>query len=365
MLGSRPALGLGLLVSATVLAGCASPHPRAPCSTEGPVATLCGFHNPEDLEHVPSSGLIVVSNMRFDGPHEGGGYLSAFTPGHDAVRTLWPLGTPGDVRPEPGLGDAGCDGPPNRGAFYPHGLTSMAHAGAAFLYVVAHEGEFGGREAVEIFELRGRGAKAVLSWKACILTENAIRANDVAISPDGEVFVSNYEPSLSIVHTLRASVLHSATGDVMAWRRGQGWRHVEGTTAAMPNGVAVSDDGRMIFYTETGTGLAYRTPRDTSPPSIDVNIGGHPDNITHTPRGTLLIATHTGGSAFLACRFGRLPCRTSWEVHELDPHTMAVRRIFAHDGQAIGAVATALEVGETVYVSSVFDDRIGMIPKQG
>jgi hypothetical protein len=75
----------------------------------------------------------------------------------------------------------------------------------------------------------------------------------------------------------------------------------------------------------------------------------------------LLIATHTGGAAFMLCRFGRLPCATSWEVWEMDPETLAMHKVIAHDGSIVGAIATALEVDGVLYLGSVFDDRIGVV----
>jgi hypothetical protein len=48
---------------------------RAPCSLADEIGTLCGFRNPEDLEFVQHAGVVLVSNMRFDGPVVDGGYM--------------------------------------------------------------------------------------------------------------------------------------------------------------------------------------------------------------------------------------------------------------------------------------------------
>ena len=367
---SRRYAPLVLLTLATILAACGNGEPRPPCAlseTAGEVGTICGFRNPEDIEFLEDAGLILATNLRMDGPVKDGGDLSALVLESGQVMRLWPP-IEGDVENdtasaayEEELGAAGCIDPPPAEAFYPHGATSRRIDDRTLVYITGHAGELGSREAVEIFELLGHGTDARLVWKACIPTENAIQANDIAIAPDGEIVVSNYQPDGSVRNTLKSVLFGSDTGDVMAWSKENGWRHLEGTDSQMANGIAISRDGKNVLYSETVTGALHRTPRVGKNGSISVSIGGNPDNFTWTDEQTLLVATHTGGAAFMACLFGRTPCTTSWEIWEIDPTTLAVSKIFEHDGSDVGAVATALRVGDRIYVSSVFDDRIGVI----
>ena len=362
----RQVLTLVLLLSLAVslLPACTKPTPRGPCLDGGPVPTICGFENPEDIEWVPDAGLLVVSDLRmWNVKIPGGGFLSALEPGSKEVWKIWPAGVPGDLAPEPAFGDPSCPGPPDPKAFFNHGLTSIPRGDGAILYVVGHRSDRGeGREAVEVFYLRGRGKEAKISWKGCIPTEEAIQANDVAVAPDGEVIVSNYQPTGSPWHTIRSVMLGRKTGDVMGWKALRGWRHVPNTEARQANGVAVSASGEWIFYAETGSGLVHRISSDGSPPHTTAKVGGNPDNLSWTSRGTLLVATHTGGARFMGCANGRLPCRTSWAIHEIDPATMSEKRILAHDGSLLGAVSAATEARGTIYLGSVFDDRIGVVP---
>ena len=355
------------MVAAILGAGCTNPRERTACSppaSPGAIGSICGFHNPEDIEYVRRPGLVVVSNMRFGGIlGDEGGFLSAFEPGLDAVAfRLWPRDGDPAASPDPTLGDPRCTGAPKPDAFYPHGLTSRSDLDRALLYVVGHAGEAGSREAIEIFEVLGRGADARLAWKACIPTPGHIAANDVAISADGERLVaSNFQPDHSIRHTFAAGLLGSKTGNVITWTRNDGWKVVPDSESQMANGVAFARRGETILYAETMSGSVHRRPLGDGGGAIEVSIGGNPDNFTQTPRGTLLLATHTGGAAFMLCRFGRLPCKTSWEVYEIDPETLATHKVIEHDGSAVGAVATALEVDGIVYLGSVFDDRVGMV----
>jgi len=133
--------------------------------------------------------------------------------------------------------------------------------------------------------------------------------------------------------------------------------------ARQPNGMAVSASGEWIFYAELGSGRVHRISSDGSPPHTTAKVGGNPDNLSWTSRGMLLLATHTGGARFMGCANGRLPCRTSWEIHEIDPATMSEKWIIAQqDGSLLGAVSAATEARGKIYLGSVFDDRIGVVP---
>jgi hypothetical protein len=354
-------------VAAVATAACGSGGQRPPCRppvAAGEIGSICGFHGPEDLEYVRRAGLIVASNLRLDGSlGEGGGFLAGFEPGEaPTVVRLWPTASGAPSEPEPSLGDPTCTAPPPAENFSPHGITStpLEHD-RVMLYVAGHASAGRSREAIEIFEIRGRGTDSTLVWKACIPTAGAIQANDVALTPDGAVVVSNYQPDGSIRHMLLASLFGVPSGNVMVWSHDAGWGVVPSTEAQLANGVAVSRRGETVLFTETMTGRIHRVPLAGGGGGIDIDIGGNPDNFTRTPRGTLLVATHTAGTAFLACRFGRAPCTTSWSVYEIDPDTLATRKILDHDGSVVGAVATALEVDGLLYFGSVFDDRVGVM----
>jgi len=153
------------------------------------------------------------------------------------------------------------------------------------------------------------------------------------------------------------------TGDVMAWVRGRGWRHLPGTAAPSPNGVLASPDGKTVFYAESGSGRVSRVPRAGVPAghaAEHVTIGGNPDNLSISPRGTILAATHTDGAAFLLCTLGRLPCGTGWSIFEIDPATLRATLLLHHDGSTVGGVASAAEFNGRLYFGAVFDDRIGV-----
>jgi hypothetical protein len=364
----RTSLILAVLV--LLVSGCDNP-PRGGCNPDPPpgtVGSICGFANPEDVEVVPAAGLLVVSQMRRGAT---GGSLAALpldpAAQKDAVaRRLWPTGAPAaDSNPAGSpVGDPSCTAPPAADAFAPHGITSAPTdtPGITRIAVVGHDV----REAIELFDLTGKDGTATVSWRGCVPLPAGIVGNDVSLATDGEITVSNYTPVMQgwrgLYYTLKGG-LGWNTGDVMAWARGRGWRHLPGTAAPSPNGVLVSPDGKTVFYAETGSGRVGRVPRAGVPAghtAEHVTIGGNPDNLSLSPRGTILAATHTDGAAFLLCAFGRLPCRTGWSIFEIDPVSLHATLLLHHDGSTVGGVASAAEFNGRMYFGAVFDDRIGV-----
>lgn len=358
-----------VLAGVLVMMGCASP-PRGACNPDPPpgtVGSICGFANPEDVEVVQPAGLLLVSQMRRG---SGGGSLAAL-PLDPALqkevspRRLWPTGErQHDVGAGPPVGDPSCTQPPAADAFAPHGITAAPtdRPGVTRIAVVGH----GVREAIELFDLSGAGNGAVLAWRGCVALPAHTVGNDVSLAGDGDIIVSNYMPAMAgwngLYYTLKGG-LGANTGDVMAWRRGQGWQHLPGTAAPSPNGVFVSPDGAYVFYAETGSGKVSRVARaGTAAAEVpeQVSIGGNPDNLALSPRGTILAATHTDGAAFLLCAFGRQPCRTGWSIFEIDPATLHATLLLHHDGSVVGGVASAAEFDGRMYFGAVFDDRIGV-----
>ncbi len=333
----------------------------------GELGSVCGFQNPEDVEAVPELGLLLVSQLRsVDGSVPGSlAVLPVDAAGRPvaAPRKLWPSPRFGAAQRLPRMGEAGCTGPPDPETFAPHGIHALPSdpAGVVRVAAVGH----GAREAVELFYLEGRDDDATLNWAGCVPLPESTTGNDVVIEPDGALVVSNYMPAAGgvamLYHSLR-SELGAATGDLMSWSRASGWRHLEGSAARTPNGVASSPDG-FLFYAETGAGWVSRIPRgglapDASPERIET--GGNPDNLSWSLAGKLLAVVHTDGLAFVSCALGGLPCETGWSLFEIDPSTLDARELFHHSGEVIGAAASATPLGDRIYIGAVFDDRVGV-----
>ncbi|MDG2307712.1 MAG: SMP-30/gluconolactonase/LRE family protein [Candidatus Binatia bacterium] len=328
-------------------AACAD-RPRAACDAADALRTVCGFENPEDLAVAVKRDAVIISQMRRD---ETGGSLASWNPSEPGATAthLWPQAyTPG-VDSGPAAGDPSCP-PPSPADFAPHGIY-LAPSG---LYVVNH----GGRESVELFGLSGKGGSLAARWLGCIELPAGTSANDVVVGPQGEVVVSNMSAPGALLTASLQSQIGMNTGDVLLWRAGEGWEHVPNTAARMPNGVEISADGKHLYFAESGAGRVVRVDRDGTN-RTEIPLEGRPDNLTWTADGRLLVATHRSSFELVGCLRGA-SCRSGWDVFEIDPQTGSVDRVLGHDGSRLGAVASAHAVDDKLYLSAVFDDRIGV-----
>ena len=263
--------------------GCFS-RPRDACNPEprpGELGTICGFENPEDVEEVPAAGVVLVSEMRAMRGKGGGALAAVPLEGPPVPRRLFPAADgAGERGAGAGLspvGDPGCTTSPRAETFSPHGITAVPteFPGVTRVAVVGHRPL---REAIELFDLTGTGADARLAWRGCVPLPDATVGNDVAFAADGEIVVSNFVPIMEglpgLYYVLKGG-LGRPTGDLIAWHPEHGWRHIPGTTAPTPNGVAVSADGAVVFYSQTGAGQVARVSRaGGAPEQTSVQGGG-------------------------------------------------------------------------------------------
>jgi len=369
--------GRDLLLAAALAVACSGGEPRGPCDPAPPPGTLgsvCGFANPEDIVFVPAAALLLVSQMRHPGDAAGGS-LAALSLGPDGEpiatpRRLWPpAGSARESESPTGSsgGDSACTTPPEAARFSPHGLAAAAPGpeGEVSVAVVGH----GDREAVELFALRGAGEAATLRWKGCVRLPANATGNDVWLGEDGALWVTNYQPAVGGLRGLFYTIvggLGLPTGEVLRWRSSSpGWERIPGTRGANPNGLLLLPGGETLAVAFTGAGsvgLRPLAPEAGSP--RDIEIGGHPDNLTLSSRATLLALVHSSGLASLRCRFGARPCTSPGKLIEIDPATAAASERFSHDGSRIGALASVAEVGNRLYFGAVYDDRIGVLIDQ-
>ncbi|MFT4571370.1 MAG: hypothetical protein ACI8TX_002478 [Hyphomicrobiaceae bacterium] len=362
---SRLAMIVTMIATIFVAASCAEPRGDCVPETGSELGTICGFSNPEDLEFAQTAGLVISSQIQLSYvPADGA--IAAFDPSQPSsstvVRRLWPNGSAATVKA--GVGDPSCLTPPDPQDFHPHGL-SVAALGPELsrVAVVTH----GPAERIDLFELTGRGDTARLRWQGCVAMPEGTAANDVVLAIDGSFVVSNFQPTMAgltgLYYMSKASFGFN-TGDIRRWSHDAGWTVIEGTSAANPNGVAVDVERGFVFYVETGAQRVVRVSLDDG--SIaETPIPGAPDNLSFAPDGRLLVATHVSGIQLITCMLGRLPCRAAWQVWAIEPTTMKTELLFEDSGETAGGVATAIIVGERLYVGPIFGDRIGVAALQG
>lgn len=375
---SKPWISGGIALVCLACSG--SPAPLPPCDPAAAERPICGLRNPEDIGFLPGGAWLVVSEMAVSAAAEEGdepvaddaGRITAVRRVDLEKRRLYPPLDPDGsaarsaaaAAGQPAWGDPSCPGPPDAAVFAPHGLdVGRRPDGRHALAVVNH----GGREAVELFEIRASRTPA-LQWRGCVPLLPGIVGNDVAWLPDGGFVVTNFMPRLegigpSALWTLGKIALGGATGSVLRWTPGGELVEIENSEGSAPNGVEVSADGTEIFVAEWGGHGLYRLRLDVDgPPRRDaVALDHSPDNLTWTRDGRLLVAGQYGGvAAAMGCGSIRdAGCDLGYSVYVVGPVSLEARKII----EGRGAASVALEVGDEIFVGAFVGDQIMRLPK--
>jgi hypothetical protein len=147
-------------------------------------------------------------------------------------------------------------------------------------------------------------------------------------------------------------------GDVLTWSAAGGWQHVDGSRVGLPNGVAVSGD--RLFVADWSGRRLVRVDRATGHRDV-VRLPHHPDNLSWTADGRLLVAGQIGSVGIaVGCLDGRTVrnCGQPWSVLAIDPDTLATTMVASGDGGDFGAASSAVLVGDTLVLGTWAGDRV-------
>ena len=332
----------------------AAPPLPAGCEPDGAMRFACGPANAEDLLRIGATRWLLASGM--DGALMG----SQSARGHlylvDHQKKSWREAFPGDspaFRHDRNLyGD--CPGPLDTANFSAHGLSLREQARGRYrLYVTGH----GAREAIEIFDVDASGPTPAITWTGCVLLPDDVSANSVAILPDwGFVttkFLDRRLPQQESFAQLRQGVLNGA---IYEWHPGSQVRAIAGTGLSGPNGIEVSPDGKTIYVAVFGTRELVRFRRGADSLQKDsVKLDITPDNVRWSANGKLLTAGSNYAGAGVAPVAG-------WSVVEIDPATLAARRIAgAERSPGMQAISVGLAVENEIWVGTFSGDRVGYL----
>ena len=314
----------------------------------GGIEVICGTHSPEDLELAPDGKHLLVSqfvnNRGVAGPGAG---LSLFDP---VAKTFTKLTA--TAEPLKDWGDAACPGPIGE-ALAPHGTSLRKRAnGVVQLFVVNH----GGRESIEMFEVKGTGTKTNLVWHGCVVSPQAY--NDVAALPDGG-FIATHPTALQ---TPGMNLFDGApSGYLSRWSSDKGEAELPGTRRGYPNGVIVSADGHYAYMNAWTVREVHKYDLRENKAVAVLKLDFMPDNLTWTNRGRMLAAGIKSPRGLCPPDTGT-PCIQTSEVVEIDPMTMTARPVFDSTNYAgpspIGGTSVALELGKFIYLGSFQGERI-------
>ncbi len=324
--------------------------PLMECGAHGAdVEILCGTRSPEDLEPTPDGKFLIVSQFVNGRGGTGGAGLVLFDLAkktfskmvvHDEPRTDW--------------GDPACPGPPGD-ALLPHGISLSKRADSKptmQLYVVNH----GGRQSMEMFELRRAGPSWDLAWHGCFVSKQDY--NDVAALSDGG-FIATHPTALRTAGDTSNLLGGQATGYVARWTAATGEVEMPGTRIGYPNGVVVTADGRYMYVNAWTAREVHKYDLKDGKETGVIKLGFMPDNLTWTSDRHILAAGVVGVRGDCPAGSGA-PCGQGFGVARIDPAKMEFHTLFDWKGKSspISGVSVALKVGNSIYLGAFQGDRL-------
>ena len=312
------------------------------CELTSGIHAVCGLNKPEDLMRLGDSDWVITGNMGNDDWAEGG--IHALRIGDETFRAI----TPDLSRPAaPAYRD--CPGAPDPKLLSAHGIALRPRApGEHTLYAINH----GGRESVEVFDVRVSAEGPALTWTGCVVLPAKHQANSVAPLPDDGIVVT-------IPH-----LPSSSRGAVLQWIPGDGWTEVPGTRFQGDNGILVSPDGTRLYVNEYFKSRVHEVPlvaTTTTPRSVD--LGFHPDNLRFAPDGSILATGHPNALAIVGLCGFVLGCGIDTEVARIDPTTFQATTLFARDAnETFSAGTSTIVVGDELWIGSFVSRALLVVP---
>lgn len=345
--------------SAADSAGATTPGPILDCVAKDEARPICKFQSPEDIVALPGDEALVISGygaMGADGVVRKPGGLYLFPLASETPSTLYAGGTEADVA-EAGWGDPACPAPPKE-KFNAHGIDLVRREdGRLALLVVQHFG----REAVEFFEVEGAGTDWRLAWKGCVLAPPDASLNEVVGFPNGDFYTTRMA-SISGASDFTESIPTEPTGHAYAWSASGGYRKIEGTDGIMPNGIAASPDGKILYLNVTMQNEIRKIEVETGRLIATAPVK-MPDNVTWAPDGKRLLVASLHG--FETTNFGvcvDVPegaCPIPFAIQAVDAETMTpLGPVYESTGAPMGGGTVGLQVGDELFIGSFTGDRI-------
>ena len=326
----------------TALAGCTVPAPH------GAILPVQGIPNAEDLAAAADGRWVIASSMAGGGQTAGSLHLIASDAG-----TAWQAYPTSVPNKSPSSAWGVCPGEVAPEKFAPHGVALHDGPEGQTLFVVNH----GERESIEIFAIApgaGPGASPALRWEGCIPLPVGASANGVSVGGDGTVYAANMGRPIG-----GGEALSDMGGDVLSWRKGEGWSTVSNSAMRGPNGLAVSPDGSQLFVAAwPARKLVALDLNDYSRRELDLSF--LPDNVKWGADGNVLVTGHlTSTEVVYDCYVStREACPIDSAYAAVDPETMTVR---TYRTLEFPFATTAIDVGEECWLGTARGDAIGRL----
>ena len=352
--GMKRILLASLLVAIALTGRSRTVIAQAGCAPSGGLNFICGLKAAEDLVLIPGTRWLLASGM------DAGSGLHLIDTQAKTARIAFGTGT-ASSRPDQ-TKFAGCPAAPDPRQVILHGLSLRAGQNGRYtLYATNH----GGRESVEVFDVDARSATPAVTWTGCVLLPDKLAANSVAAFSDGTL--------VATILVLPGKTFQDVwagrnTGVVLMWTPGsKEFRTLTGTELPGNNGIETSADDREFYVVSTGLKriVAYSRADPSKPLRFAQLKEFAPDNVRLV--GNRLI---TAGMIDNEPACGGAPkkpediqCPRGWVADAIDPKTMAITEVARGPRAApYTGTATAMPVGDTLWLSSFNADRVAYRP---
>lgn len=362
---------LGRVVSAALfLPAPGSAQPALPplpvtgdCAPSQGLSYVCGPNRPEDIIQVPGTRWIVTSGFGGSG---GLGLVDS------EAKTAWQFYTPATPRALDRKAYPGCTAAPDPATFKALGISLRPLGAGKFLLYAASQVP---RLTVDVFALNLAPAAApapappTLTWKGCVPLPDKLVGNSVTSFADGTILVTVLQGIDGLMAD--AAIEGRNTGAVFQAAPGAAvFSMVEGTRLPTPNGIETSSDGKE-FYVVSGFYQSFYAFDRAKPagPVRQVRATFNPDNLRWSA-GRLIAAGSRydepdcgGPRRFVDGVLFNYSCHRGYEAQAIDPVTLKWTSVaYGPSNPAFGGTATVIIVGENLWLSSVYDQRIAYRP---
>jgi sugar lactone lactonase YvrE len=154
---------------------------------------------------------------------------------------------------------------------------------------------------------------------------------------------------------------------VYEWQPGRGFAQVAGDGITGDNGVAISGDGKWLYFNWFFGRAVTRVPRASGGEPATARLDFLPDNIDYAPDGSLYVTGQNADPKQLMAGCPSGDCLHGTTIIKLDPTTMKTRVIARLPPNPIFSDGTtALQVGDRLFLGSYRGDAVAYMkaPKQ-
>jgi hypothetical protein len=315
---------------------------------------ICGPHHPEDLVLIPGTQWILVSGLggALPGSPPGPGDLYLLNAANKHWHSIAQVSLAAVHRNTTLYGDCPA---PDAAQFISHGLAIRAgRNGRHTLYAINH----GGRESVEVFAIDARGAEPRLTWTGCALLTVGAWLNAVIPLPgEGFIVTSTFNPKDAQAQAKMAGGQYA--GAVYEWQPSHGFAPFGGAGINGDNGMAISADGKWLYFNWFFGGSVTRVARSGDAAPLTASLDFLPDNIDYAPDGSLYVTGQNVDPKQLLTGCPSGDCLHGTTIVKLDPGSMKTRVIARlAPNPTFSDGTTALQVGDTIFLGSYKGDAV-------